>query len=349
MDYRPLGRTGVSVSQLCLGAMMFGAFGNADHDDSIRDHPPRARRRHQLHRHRRLLLRRRVGGDRRQGAGRRPPRRRRARHEGRPAVRRGPQPPRHLAALDHAGGRGLAAPARHRLDRPLPGAPPRPGDRLDETLGVLSDLVHAGKIRTFGASTVPASEIVEAQWIAERRGRERFRTEQPPYSILTRAVEHDVLPTASATAWACSPTARSPAAGSPAPTARAARSRRPGSAARRNWFAAPYDAPRPTNAAKLDAADALGHARRRGRHDADPAGDRVRRPPPGRHLRDRRPAHAWSTSSPTSPPTASSSPTTCSTASTRSSRRNARSSTAAGTPGGSVRAHERAPPHRHRP
>lgn len=74
----------------------------------------------------------------------------------------------------------------HRLD---------PTVDVDETLGVLSDLVHQGKIRAFGASTVPASEIVEAQWTAERHGRERFRTEQPPYSLLARQIETDVLPT----------------------------------------------------------------------------------------------------------------------------------------------------------
>ena len=72
---------------------------------------------------------------------------------------------------------------------------PDPNTDIDETLGALSDLVHQGKIRAFGHSTVPASEIVEAQWTADRRGRERFRCEQPPYSILTRAIEHDVLPT----------------------------------------------------------------------------------------------------------------------------------------------------------
>jgi aryl-alcohol dehydrogenase-like predicted oxidoreductase len=67
---------------------------------------------------------------------------------------------------------------------------------VDETLGALSDLVHAGKIRTFGSSTFPAEQIVEAQWVAERRGRERFMTEQPPYSILVRGIERDVLPVA---------------------------------------------------------------------------------------------------------------------------------------------------------
>ena len=69
---------------------------------------------------------------------------------------------------------------------------------IDETLGALSDLVHAGKVRYIGSSTFPAEQIVEAQWVAERRGRERFRCEQPPYSILVRGIERDVLPTAQA-------------------------------------------------------------------------------------------------------------------------------------------------------
>jgi len=72
---------------------------------------------------------------------------------------------------------------------------PDPSTDIDETLGALTDLVHQGKIRYLGHSTFPASEIVEAQWVADRRGQERFRCEQPPYSILTRAIEHDVLPT----------------------------------------------------------------------------------------------------------------------------------------------------------
>jgi aryl-alcohol dehydrogenase-like predicted oxidoreductase len=72
---------------------------------------------------------------------------------------------------------------------------PEPDTDIDETLGALSDLVHAGKVRYIGSSTFPASQIVEAQWVAERRGRERFISEQPPYSILVREVEKDVLPT----------------------------------------------------------------------------------------------------------------------------------------------------------
>jgi aryl-alcohol dehydrogenase-like predicted oxidoreductase len=66
---------------------------------------------------------------------------------------------------------------------------------IDETLSALSDLVHQGKVRTIGSSTFPAEEIVEAQWTADRRGHERFRCEQPPYSIFVRGIEKDVLPT----------------------------------------------------------------------------------------------------------------------------------------------------------
>ena len=66
---------------------------------------------------------------------------------------------------------------------------------IDETLGVLTDLVRQGKVRYIGSSTFPPSQIVEAQWVAEKRGRERFVCEQPPYSLLVRGIENDVLPT----------------------------------------------------------------------------------------------------------------------------------------------------------
>jgi aryl-alcohol dehydrogenase-like predicted oxidoreductase len=72
---------------------------------------------------------------------------------------------------------------------------PDPETDIDETLAALSDLVHAGKVRYIGSSTFPVEEIVTAQWVAERRGRERFVCEQPPYSILVRAAEAAVLPT----------------------------------------------------------------------------------------------------------------------------------------------------------
>jgi aryl-alcohol dehydrogenase (NADP+) len=66
---------------------------------------------------------------------------------------------------------------------------------IEETLSALSDLVHSGKVRAIGSSTFPAEQIVEAQWVAERRGYVRFRSEQPPYSIFVRGIEGSVLPT----------------------------------------------------------------------------------------------------------------------------------------------------------
>jgi aryl-alcohol dehydrogenase-like predicted oxidoreductase len=134
---------------------------------------------------------------------------------------------------------------------------PDPNTDIDETLGALSDLVHAGKIRFFGTSKVPASQIVEAQWTAERRGHARFRTEQPPYNLLTRAIEYDVLPTCQrhgmgvlaysplAGGWLSGRYRRGQAVSGPGSAARAERS-------------AVYDAANPANAAKFDAADALG-------------------------------------------------------------------------------------------
>ncbi len=73
---------------------------------------------------------------------------------------------------------------------------PDPDTDIEETLSVMTDLVRSGKIRACGTSTMPASDLVEAHWVADRRGLERFRTEQPPYSILNRAIEREVLPVA---------------------------------------------------------------------------------------------------------------------------------------------------------
>ena len=73
---------------------------------------------------------------------------------------------------------------------------PDPGTDIEETLSALTDLVRSGKIRAFGTSSMSASNLVEAHWVAERRGLERFRTEQPPYSILNRGIEREVLPVA---------------------------------------------------------------------------------------------------------------------------------------------------------
>jgi aryl-alcohol dehydrogenase-like predicted oxidoreductase len=195
MEQRTLGRTGVSVSNLCLGAMMFGEWGTKDHDESIRI----------IHRaldaginfvdtadiysagESEEIVGKALAGGRREHV-----------------VLASKA---HMPMGDDPNQRGnsrrwLVTEVENSLRRLQTDwidlyqiHRPDPNTDIDETLGVLSDLVHQGKIRYIGHSTFPVSEIVEAQWTAERRGRERFRCEQPPYSILTRAVEHDVLPT----------------------------------------------------------------------------------------------------------------------------------------------------------
>jgi aryl-alcohol dehydrogenase-like predicted oxidoreductase len=73
---------------------------------------------------------------------------------------------------------------------------PDPDTDVEETLAALTDLISSGKVRAIGASGTPASDIVEAQWVAQRRGLARFQTEQPAYSILNRGIEREVLPVA---------------------------------------------------------------------------------------------------------------------------------------------------------
>jgi len=72
---------------------------------------------------------------------------------------------------------------------------PDPDTDVEETLAALTDLIRSGKVRAIGASQTPAADIVEAQWVAERRGLARFHTEQPAYSILSRGIEREILPT----------------------------------------------------------------------------------------------------------------------------------------------------------
>jgi aryl-alcohol dehydrogenase-like predicted oxidoreductase len=132
---------------------------------------------------------------------------------------------------------------------------PDPNVDIDETLGALSDLVHQGKVRYLGSSTWPASAIVEGQWVAERRHRERFVCEQPPYSILVRGIEADVLPTCLRHDMAVIPW--SPLAGGWL----SGKWRKDGeqvSTHRANRMPARYDLDDPGNQQKLDAADALG-------------------------------------------------------------------------------------------
>ncbi len=90
---------------------------------------------------------------------------------------------------------------------------PDPQTDLEETLAALTDLQRQGKIRAFGSSTFPAHEVVEAQWVSQRRGLGRFVTEQPPYSMLVRGWRRTCCRWRSATAWACCRGARWPAAG----------------------------------------------------------------------------------------------------------------------------------------
>src|SRR5437763_7180662 len=131
---------------------------------------------------------------------------------------------------------------------------PDPDTAVEETLSTLTDLQRQGKIRAFGSSTFPAEEIVEAQWTARDRALGRFVTEQPPYSILVRGVEADVLPVAQR--YGMGVLSWSPLAGGwltgryrtgrPAPTS-----------SRAERLPARYDLSAPDNQRKLEAAEAL--------------------------------------------------------------------------------------------
>ena len=194
MERRILGRTGVSVSKLCLGAMMFGAWGNEDHEESIRiihaaldaginfiDTADVYSRGESEEIVAKALAGRRddvvlatkffgtMGDDPNQAGG------------SRRWIMREVE-----SSLRRLGTDWIDLYQIHR--------PPSDSD-IDETLSALSDLVHQGKVRYIGHSTFPASQIVEAQWVARDRNRERFVTEQPAYSMLVRAIEGDVLPT----------------------------------------------------------------------------------------------------------------------------------------------------------
>jgi aryl-alcohol dehydrogenase-like predicted oxidoreductase len=193
---RILGRTGVKVSPLCLGAMMFGQWGEPDHAESIRiidaaldaginfidtaDMYSAGESE--------TIVGKALSGDKRdkvilatkfhgamsfdpneQGSSRRW------------IVREVENSLRRLNT-DYID--------LYQLHRP------RTDTDIDETLSALTDLIRAGKVRYIGSSTFPAHAMVEAQYVARDRGRERFVTEQPPYSILARGIERDVLPVA---------------------------------------------------------------------------------------------------------------------------------------------------------
>ena len=109
---------------------------------------------------------------------------------------------------------------------------PDPDTDIEETLSALTDLVRGGKVRAIGASGTPASDIVDARWVAQRRGLERFSTEQPVYSLLNRGIEREVLPTIQRFGMGALVWARWARACSPAACART----RPATYAARAWL-----------------------------------------------------------------------------------------------------------------
>jgi aryl-alcohol dehydrogenase-like predicted oxidoreductase len=132
---------------------------------------------------------------------------------------------------------------------------PDPQTEIEETLGALTDLQRQGKIRAFGSSTFPAHQMVQAQWVSEKRGLGRFVTEQPPYSLLVRGIEADVLPVAQEFGMGVLPW--SPLAGGWLSGGYRKDKDLPPSA-RRARMPARFDMSSPDNQRKLDAADALG-------------------------------------------------------------------------------------------
>ncbi len=194
MRFRTLGGTGIRVSSYCLGAMMFGAAGNPDHEDCVR-----------------IIHTALDGGINfidtadvySQGES----------EEIVGAALRGRRDDVVLATKAHgAMGQDINMKGNSRrwivrevenslrrlqtdyLDLYQIHRPDQHTD-IEETLLALSDLVHSGKVRAIGSSTFPAAQIVEAQWTAQQRGYVRFRSEQPPYSIFVRGIEAEVLPT----------------------------------------------------------------------------------------------------------------------------------------------------------
>jgi len=128
---------------------------------------------------------------------------------------------------------------------------PSTGD--EETLSALTDLQRAGKIRYFGSSTFPADRIVQSQWVSHDRGLGRYVTEQPGYSALQRGVEARVLPVAEehglgVLVW--SPLASGWLSG-------AVREGREITTSRSAFMPARFDLAVPANRAKLDAVEKL--------------------------------------------------------------------------------------------
>jgi aryl-alcohol dehydrogenase-like predicted oxidoreductase len=131
---------------------------------------------------------------------------------------------------------------------------PSPDTDIEETLGALDDLVTQGKVCYIGSSTFPAAQIVEAQWSARERNLTRFVCEQPPYSLLVRGVEADVLPTCQRYGMGVIPW--SPLAGGWL-SGRWRKGTDKPSSTRARMLPDRYDLSLPGNERKLEAADAL--------------------------------------------------------------------------------------------
>jgi aryl-alcohol dehydrogenase-like predicted oxidoreductase len=258
MEHRKLGATGISVSPLCLGAMMFGAWGNTDHDDSVAI----------IH----AALDAGINfidtadvysrGESEEIVGK--------------ALAGGRRDAVVLATKAHGrmhdDDRNQFGNSRRWLVKEVDNSlrrlktdwidlyqihRPEPDTDIDQTLGALSDLIAAGKVRAVGSSTFPAWHIVQAQWAAEKRGRERFICEQPPYSMLIRGIEKDVLPVCQEYGMGVIPW--SPLAGgwlSGRYSKKGGDS--PSSSRRAQMIPSRYDMSIPANRAKLAAAQALG-------------------------------------------------------------------------------------------
>jgi len=256
ISYRNLGSTGVKVSPLCLGAMMFGAWGNTDHEDSIRI----------IHRALDAGINfidtadvysrgesEEIVGKALQGA-----RRDSVVLATKVHGLMGEDPNQHgntrrwiVQEVDNSLRRlGTDWIDLYQIHRP------EPDTDIDETLGALSDLVRAGKVRYIGSSTFPAGQIVEAQWVAERRGRERFVCEQPPYSLLHRAIEAEVLPVCQRYGMGVIPW--SPLAGGWLSGKYRKDGESPGSSRRAQMIPSRYDMSIPANQRKLETVQALG-------------------------------------------------------------------------------------------
>lgn len=253
MTCRPFGRTGIKVGPLALGAMNFGSQGNPDHDEGVRI----------IHRALDAGINLIDTADAySQG-------------ESEEIVGKALAGRRdnvvlatkfHLqigAEVNQAGNsrRWIFQAVEHSLRRLRTDwidlyqvHRPDPDTDFDETLGALSDLVHQGKIRYIGTSTFEPSAIVEGQWIAEKRGRERVVCEQPPYSILARLVEREMLPVARR--YGLAVISWGPLAGGWLSGAYRKDGPQPQSS-RSDLQAARFDITNPDNAAKLAATEAL--------------------------------------------------------------------------------------------